>query len=252
MKTTLSKALSCLVLLSLALPPLFAGDIKIDGAEKPVPQYTYAELSIKLTPGDKVAWHVLPQPTKKTDRGDGWLQFSGPPGATYTVVVTIVNFKEERLEKGETSVTFAGAPVPPPNPDPPGPGPSPKPDGKLGLSKASRDGAAQVTDPNKVDSAKKLASAQRGHASAVAAGAYDTASTTTLPSGIVTVEAGFNKEAALEGWRQKNNGAVDKAVWAAWGNTVSSAFLKLHKDGKIPNKADWVDAFNEIADGLDR
>lgn len=120
-------------------------------------------------------------------------------------------------------------PVIPPGPNPPGP----LPDGALGLIKASRDGLAKVASPTKDADAAKLAKAQRGIASAIAAGGV------TQPAAI------------LAAWRDANRAAVDGATWKPWGEAVSAALSKVHADGKLPDKAAWVAAFEEIAAGLD-
>lgn len=129
-----------------------------------------------------------------------------------------------------------GARPVPPAPVPPGPappGPQPLPDGKFGLAKASRDGYAKVTGADKAAGAKALASANRSHASAIAAGGIPAAPATILAE-----------------WRKANNAAVDAATWKPWGEAVAAKLSDLYRAGKLPDKAAWVDAFNEIADGL--
>lgn len=128
-------------------------------------------------------------------------------------------------------------PKPGPDPKPPEP-PTPQPDGELGLVKVSRDGLAQVTDPDK---RAELAKQQRAHASAVAAGAF---------SGAPSI---------LAGWRAANNRvepdltklAAWQAKWKPWGAAVSAKLSELYAAGKLPDTATWARAFNEIADGLE-
>src|SRR5215471_4267622 len=63
-----------------------AAEVKIFGAETPIPVNSFAELSVKVDPGDQVGWQVFPHPTKLSigDSG-GKLYASGPPGTKYTV-----------------------------------------------------------------------------------------------------------------------------------------------------------------------
>lgn len=130
-------------------------------------------------------------------------------------------------------VVVVGTPPPvPPGPGP-GPGPAPAPDGPLGLTKASREGAAKVpAGPDKAAQQAKLAAAQRQHASAVAAGAFTTPAT------------------ILAGWRAANNAAVPAAAWSAWATDVSAALQALYTAGKLPDKLAWSEAFLEMAVGL--
>ncbi len=123
--------------------------------------------------------------------------------------------------------------------------PAPKPDGKFGLSKASRDGAAGVTSPAKADEAAALASGNRGLASAIAAGGVE-----------------FTPGKILDAWREANRTALDKggedlaasvaarAAWKPWADTTSAGLSAAYNAGKLATKQDWVDAFNAIADGL--
>lgn len=123
---------------------------------------------------------------------------------------------------------------PRPPPVPPGPGPKPPdplPDGKLGLVKASRDGFAKVTAGR--EKAAELARAQRAHASAVAAGAF-----------------GDDAAKILAGWRDANRAAVSAADYAEWGRAVSAKLAELHGAGKLPTRAEWAAAFEEVSQGL--
>ena len=127
----------------------------------------------------------------------------------------------------------------PPEPDP-GPGPAPKPDdGRLGLVKASRDGAAKVTSATKSAQAKALAEANRALASKIAAG------------GTADPATAAGATAVLAEWRKGNNEAADAASWSPWGGACGAALQQLYKDGRLAAKSDWVDAFNEIARGLE-
>jgi hypothetical protein len=135
--------------------------------------------------------------------------------------------------KVERRVVGDDEPIPPPKPKPePEPDPKPKPDGALGLIKASREGAAKVVSTGKAAESKALATAQRGVASAVAAGGL------TKPADI------------LKAWRDANNAAVPAAAWKPWGEAVSGELSKLYAGGKLPDAKAWAAAFEEIAEGL--
>lgn len=121
-------------------------------------------------------------------------------------------------------------PIPPPKPKP---DPVKPDDGALGLAKASRAGMAKVSSANKAIESASLARAQRGIASAVAAGGLKEA-----------------KE-ILAAWRDANRAAAPADTWKPWGEVVSPALAKLYADGKLPNGKAWVAAFREIAEGLE-
>jgi hypothetical protein len=136
--------------------------------------------------------------------------------------------KVERRTVGD-----GGEPIPPPKPKP---DPEPKPDG-LGLKAASKAGLAKVADQaGRVELAKQ----QRAHASAVAAGAFD------------------SPAAILAGWRAANNRAEPdltklaafQARWKPWAADVSAKLSQLYAAGRLTKNSDWAAAFNEIADGL--
>ncbi|HVL13927.1 MAG TPA: hypothetical protein VM529_15265 [Gemmata sp.] len=155
-------------------------------------------------------------------------------------------FIVERVKAGEVELLLVPAgkvtrrtvgddsdPIPPPKPKPdPEPKPEPKPDGALGLIKASREGAAKVVSAGKSAEAKALATAQRGVASAVAAGGL------AKPADI------------LKAWRDANNAAVPAAAWKPWGEAVSVELSKLYAAGKLPDAKAWAAALEEIAEGL--
>lgn len=134
------------MLRSIALAALFlagivavlpAADVTV--AESPVPANSFAEVTLKLDAGDKVAWNVYPAPVKRVETNDGKeakVLFNGPSGTDYAVLYTVVNFKTEKLESGSKSVKMGLAPQPPPTPPipplppaPPGPQPDPMPTG---------------------------------------------------------------------------------------------------------------------------
>jgi hypothetical protein len=135
----------------------------------------------------------------------------------------------------QTRADFAVMIGPVPDPDRPV-----KPeDGKLGLVKSSREGLGRVNAPPAAE-IKALAGKNRSLASAIVAG------------GVVDPATGqFSPAAALEAWRKGNREAVvDRTLWEPWGKAVSAALEALHSAGKLPDKAAWAAAFNEIADGL--
>jgi len=153
-------------------------------------------------------------------------------------------FIVERMKPGDVELLLVPAgkverrvvgddsdPIPPPKPKPDDP-PAPKPDGALGLIKASREGAAKVDSAGKAAESKALATAQRGVASAVAAGGL------AKPADI------------LKAWRDANNAAVPAAAWKPWGEAVSVELSKLYAAGKLPDAKAWAAALEEIAEGL--
>lgn len=164
--------------------------------------------------------------------GAGYLYFTGPPGR-YAIKLRVINFTTREVVTLRHAVVIEGAPTPP-GPVPPAPTP-PVPDGALGLVRVSREGMQSVVSAEKATQAKRLADAQRVHASGVAAGRYADAA------------------AILEGWRVANREVLDAAaqvLWKPWATAVSAKVADLHKGGKLPGNKDWSDAFTEIANGL--
>lgn len=160
---------------------------------------------------------------------------TGPAGEYLIEAMAVTLAKDGRTTIEEAEFTLViGGPAPPTPPKPP----TPAPDGRLGLTKVSRDGFAGVTSPGKAAEAKKLASSHRAHAAAVAAGAYPDAAK------------------ILEAWRDSNKAALDNdaasiAAWLSWAVAINRKVGELHKGGKLPGNNDWSEAFREIADGLD-
>ena len=158
---------------------------------------------------------------------------------------TIVCFtaKGPKSAKAKIKISVGASPTPNPTPDP-NPSPTPPDDGALGLSKASREGAAKVDAASRKTYAKALAAANKSLAAKIAAGAYT------------------ESAAILEDWRQANRTALGEKpspapltgaglAWAPWALSVSGTVEALHKSGKLPTKQEWADAFNEIAKGLE-
>jgi hypothetical protein len=215
--------------------PCYSADAPIIGAEKPIAKNAFAVLSTKSAEGDVISWQVFPNPVKKEFCG-GKLFLSGPPGAKYTVLLTVVNFKAEKLDNGQVELVFEGtAPPTPPVPPGPGPEPEPAPNSRFGMVKVSAEGKVAANDPAK---AKDLADNARSVASSIAAGAYGQGSQ-------------FSPDAALKGWRDGNKAAqVDQTKWSTWATKVSALIQKLDTTGQLKSTGDWAELFNEIATGL--
>lgn len=155
---------------------------------------------------------------------------SGTPGQyRFYLVAAGVDGDRVLLDRAVHVVTVRGSSPVPPGPTPGPTPPTPQPDGVLGLVKASREGLSRVSDPS---GRTALASAQRAHASAVAAGAFQ--------------DAG----AILNGWRTANRMAVDSATWTPWGQAVSTALQALYAGGRLRSNSEWAAAFDEVAQGL--
>lgn len=101
-------------------------EIKV--SENPVPVYSFAVVKLDgINAGDKVdiAWEVYPKPTKVEEDG-ATLRLSGPPGAEYSIVADVIDWKAQKRTKFKATVTIAGGVTPvPPTPVPPGPTPIP-------------------------------------------------------------------------------------------------------------------------------
>ncbi len=111
------KRVLSLLLLMLATCPAWA-DVTIDGVKK-IPQFGYAELSVKGY--STVAWKISPPPVQYKKYPDGCVRFGGVPGTTYTVDVTAVDFDKKLLDNATDLIVFDGPPpvdpvVPPVNP----------------------------------------------------------------------------------------------------------------------------------------
>ncbi len=177
----------------------------------------------------------------KTEKAfDGSIIFTGPPGIYRVEAIAGKTDKDGNLtlDEAEFTVTIEGKPEPGPKPPGPDPKPEPLPDGKLGLIKASRDGAALVSSSLKTIESKALAAAQRVHANKVAAGVYADAAK------------------ILDAWRVANRAALDGneatvKEWAPWAASVRLKVEALHKGGSLPGDKEWAACYEEIAEGLE-
>ena len=83
-----------------------AANVPVQGADKPVPKDSFAELSVLAEKGDKVSWDVYPVPTKLVDDGAGKCYFLGPRNKRYEVRVYVINFETKKFDRGSATVTF--------------------------------------------------------------------------------------------------------------------------------------------------
>lgn len=220
--------MSCVMLVILSVP-LLAADLKITG-ETVVAPYRLVELSANGADADAaLLWDVYPEELADIREVNGRLIFVAPPGV-YKVKLRTV--KGKVVDTARATVTITGTPIPP---EPIPPNPTPTPDSRFGLVGVSKAAAASIaTYPAKPTDQAKLAGAQRSLASAIAAG------------GVQPTAA-----AILTAWQRANNDAVPAATWGPWGTTVAAKLKELYSAKKLATKADWVDAFNEIAQGLE-
>lgn len=213
---------------------LSAADLEIIGETKLAP-YKLVELKAKGADVDAaLLWDVYPEESADIREINGVLLFTAPPGV-YKVKLRTV--KGKTVDTARAVITISG-PSPGPGPIPPGPGPvppiPPNP-GRFGLAAISQAGAALVMDsPTKAADKAKLASAQRSLASAIAAG------------GVPPFASNI-----LQAWAAGNNEAVNATTWKPWGDTTVAKLRELYNGKKLLQKQDWVDAFNEIASGLE-
>lgn len=204
--------------------------LKIAGETK-VPEYKLARLSVPAPAGAGVTWDVWPFEAADVDKVGGKIVFAAPPGE-YTVVARVITFKDGAviIDEAKVKIQFLGTPPKPPTPNPDKPI-----DGKLGLRKVSRENALPTTGW------KELSDSIRSHASAVGAGS----------AGIKNGQ--FDPLTALQELGDKNTAAIgdeQAAKWDPWSQAVMKAFYEAYSAGKLKTRADWVDAFLEIADGL--
>lgn len=201
--------------------PVDSASAVIDGPAKIAPGDLLI-LSAEKSVGKSYAWVVLPEKTFLAVEDGKKLVFASGTAGEY-VFVLAVGDADGSVSIGKHTVVI-GNPTPPTPPVPP-----PAPD-RFGLTLISRTAAAAINRP---DEGRKLAAAQRGVASAVAAG------------GLATPQA------ILQAWREANNQTVQSSVWRTWGEAAGNALSKLYADKRIVSKDDWVIAFNELAAGLD-
>ncbi|HYH64783.1 MAG TPA: hypothetical protein VD866_08835 [Urbifossiella sp.] len=91
-------------------------------ADHTIPAGRFADLKYKVECGDIVKVRVTPAPPQKADGLDpGRFLFAGEAGKTYSVRGYIINFKTEKFEDVDDTVTFGEKAVPPPNPKNPDP-----------------------------------------------------------------------------------------------------------------------------------
>jgi hypothetical protein len=214
----------------------FAEPLKIVGKEQ-VDVYRLVKLTVEgADPNAGLDWDVAE--ADKVDVADtaSGFQFTGPPGV-YHVTLREIVVKDGKtvIRKTRFTITIGKAPVPTPIP-----GPTPTPDDKFGLRAISHAGALAVNDP---DTAQNLGKQIRALASQVAAG------------GAGLDESGkFDPAVAMDDLRKVNHSVVkdvDVPKWnTGWGSSMNASLTKAYKDGKLPSKTDWVQAFNDIGAGL--
>lgn len=103
--------------------------VRIVVQTNPVQAYKMARVTVNAEEGDVVEWEVDPTPDDQVQPSDGYLVFTGKPGA-YKVTADLINFDTKRKGRKSVVVTLLGtSPVPPgPNPPPVPPNPAPIPD----------------------------------------------------------------------------------------------------------------------------
>lgn len=145
-------------------------------------------------------------------------------------VVSFVSFDQRITELVEVSAGKPG-PLPPPGPQP-DPDPTPT---KFGLVNAVRVWVTSFVDPSSRSSAQALAGSFRGISSAIAAG------TIAAPQAILTET------------KNANNAALGANVraWEPFGEKLSAEIKRLYLEKKIVTPADFAEAWNEVATGLE-
>lgn len=176
---------------------------------------------------------------------------TGEPGVyNFHLVIVAVEGKEAGLEWLEHTVKVTG--VAPPDPDPPQdppdeptPGPDPEPDPpdepdrpdnpSFGMSETTRTFAQAVNDPDKADTAKKLAVNYVSVAGQVA-------------SGKIT-RVGQAKVALVTANRRSLT-ADKRELWTQFAVKLSAKIQSLEESGDLDSLNDYRVLFLEISDGL--
>jgi len=206
---------------------------------KEVQPYKLQRLTVVGVPsGYTILWDVYPFEglDEAAQKNKSTYEFIIPPG-TYKARVRA--FKGEDVLQGWFEFTVKPAvPVTPVDPVTP---PAPNPETKFGLTQTSRAGAKG----HKAAELKALAGSIRAFATAVTAGGQPDPSNSTATAKLV-----------LGNWADSNATALSGAGgttsdWKAWADAVATQFFAQYNAGKIKTKQDWVDAFNEIAAGLE-
>lgn len=193
------------------------------------------------TPGS-VRWIVRPRAREVRSRQfDGGLELCIPTGQeAITLSVVQIVVKDDQIDVAELEIRIGGgAVVPPPVPGPTPPTP-PKPEvvppepGELGLVRASWDGrrAVQRTEAEAV----VLAKAHRDEAEAARKTPF--ALPAEMQQGVATrIKAGLSQDARLG--------------WSGWQAAVAARVSALEREGRLTNRQQWIQAFEEIAAGLE-
>lgn len=113
---------------------------------------------------------------------------------------------------------------------------TPLPDDVFGLTKASYDGKRSVASSNRASEAKTIASAHREAARRAATNPFGLIATmqTEVTKGIAAVLT-----------------PTEIAAWKPWSASVMTRTKELQSAGKLADRQQWIDAFGEIATGLE-
>lgn len=258
-----AKFFGCVLALLLSVGAVFSQDRvipeqKIVGAEKAVPLGEIVFLSLSKVDSPPagyvkyhVSWKVMDGGKERTFRTmpDGSIFFgTGVTKRTVTVYACVSYLYEERKDNQLVSADVRsnlvvaqvqigdGVIPPPPNPDNPDPV---FPDGKYKLASTVYKIAKEKVAAEDRPAALELAKSFRKKAQDIKDGKH------TKVEDILTETTKSNRDAL-------DKAGVTRAKWDVFFSTLQEDIYKLYQDKKLVAPADYVIAWNEIAEGLEK
>jgi hypothetical protein len=162
-------------------------------------------------------------------------------GSGTTKLIVVADGVKKESEALQPIIEASALPRPPPGPTPVPPGPLP--DGALGLTKASREGAAKVAITARQAENARLAKAQHDLAKDLTDGKYK-AQEAQGKASLAT--------AVLNARRAANKAACTEALWQPWAASCDPLLQTVYNAGKLATAADWAAAMTEIGVGLEQ
>lgn len=258
-----AKFLGCVLALMLSVGVAFGQDRvipeqKIVGAEKPVPLGEIVFLSLSKVDSPPagyvkyhVAWKVMDGGKERAFRvmPDGSIFFGTGVTKRIVIVYACVSYLYEERKDNQlvgadvrsaliVSQVQIGDGTIPPLPDPSNPDPV-FPDGKFKLASTAYKTAKDKVAPEDRAAALELAKSFRKKAQDIKDGKH------AKIEDILTETTKSNRDAL-------DKTGVARAKWDAYFSALQEDIYKLYTDKKLVTPAEFVTAWNEIADGLEK
>lgn len=221
-------------------------------AEMPLGEAVVFSARTSVADDGSAMWTILPdvRDKRKYVSPDGLDVFVpiGQKNVTITAVLSVSKIVDGKARSHHTiiSVKCGEGDLPPPAPtpgpvkptpvDPVKPTPVDIPEGTFGLARVSYDGKLSVTSPTRSADAKTIAAAFR----------FAVDQSKDQPFTLITkLMADSTKKIAT------TMDLPSRARWSTWQTAIDKKTSELQAAGKLVNLANWLEAYKEIATGLE-